>query len=128
MSHLFVKTEQTRRKIKFNQDVCAKSSDELFRSCGREETTIHLKRTERAITVLRLSLYENETVFRSINELLLLTTLPHLDHHFRDPNTGNLKKSFVFVVDNGVNMPQSPLIQMLLVRLLSYSETFLKYG
>ena len=81
---------------------------------------IHLKRTGRAITVLRLSLYENETVFRSVNELLYLMTLPHLDGHFRDPNTGKLKHSFVFVVDNGVDMPLSPLVQMLLVRLLRY--------
>ena len=114
MSHLFLKTEQTRRKIKFNQDVCANKSDGLFRLYAREETTIHLKRTGRAITVLRLSLHENETVFRSINEF------PHLDRHFRDPNTGKLKKSFVFIVDNGVDMPRSPLVQMLLVRLLRF--------
>ena len=92
----------------------------LFRSHGREETTIHLKRTGWAITVLRLSLYENETVVRSINEFLYLMTLPHLDGHFRDPNTGKLKQSFVFVVDNGVDMLRSPLVQMLLVRLLRY--------
>ena len=120
MSHLFLKTEQTRREITFNHDVGANKSDVLFRSHGREETKIHLKRTGQAITVLRLSLYENETVFRSFNELLFLMTLPHLDGHFRDPNTGKLKQSFVFVVDNGVDMPRSPLVQMLLVRLLRY--------
>ena len=120
MSHLFFKTEQTRRKIKFNHDIGTNKCDALFRSNGREVTTIHLKWTGRAITVLRLSLYENETVFRSINELLYLMMLPHLDGHFRDPNTGKLKQSFVFVVDNGVDMPRSPLVQMLLVRLLRY--------
>ena len=90
MSHLFLKTEQTHRESTFNQDVGANKSDVLFRSYGREETTIHLKRTGRAVTVLRLSLYENETVFRPINELLFLMTLPHLDGHFRDPTLENL--------------------------------------
>lgn len=89
-------------------------------SCGGKETTTHLKRTGRAITVLRLSRYENETVFWSINELLFLMTLPHLDKHFCDPNTGKLKQSFVFVVENGVDMPRNPLVQMLLVQLLKY--------
>lgn len=85
----------------------ADKSDELFRSYGREEKTIHLRKTGHAITVLRPSLYENETVFWSINELLFLMTLPRLDKHFCDPNTGKVKQSFVFIVDNGVDMPQS---------------------
>ena len=85
-----------------------------------QETTIHQKRIGRAITVIRLSLYENETVFRSINEILYLMTLPQLDYYFRDPNTRKLKQSFVFVVDNGVDMRRSPLVKMQLVRLLQY--------
>ena len=72
------------------------------------------------MTVLRLSYHENETVFRSINELLFLMTLPHLDSFFRDPSTGNLKQNFVFVVDNGVDIPRSPLVGVLLVRLQRY--------
>lgn len=88
----------------------------FFSSNEREETVIHQKRTGRAITVLRLSLYENETVFRSINEILYLMTLPQLDYYFRDSNTGKLKQSFLFVMD----MPRSPLVKMLLVRLLKY--------
>ena len=72
------------------------------------------------MTVLRLSHYENETVFRAINELLFLMTLPHLDSYFRNPNTRKFKQNFVFVIDNGVDMPQSPLVQMLLVRLQRY--------
>ena len=44
-------------------------------------------------------------------------TLPHLDSHFRDPSTGKLKQNVVFVVDNVVDMPRSPLVGLLLVRL-----------
>lgn len=120
MSHLLLKTEETRRDVKFTNNVGANASDVLFSSQEKEETTIHQTRTGWAVTVLRLSLYENETVFRSINEILYLMMLPHLDHYFRDLNTGKLKQSFVFVVDNGVDMPRSPLVQMLLVRLLKY--------
>lgn len=56
----------------------------------------------------------------SINEILYLMTLPQLDYYFRDSNNWKLKQSFVFVVDNGVDMPRSPLVKMLLVRLLRY--------
>ena len=52
MSHLFLKTEQTRREVKFNHHIGTNKSDVLFRSHGREETMIHLKRTGQAITVL----------------------------------------------------------------------------
>ena len=42
----------------------------------------------------------------------LLTKLG-LDTLFRDPYIGNLKKEFVFVVDNGpAEQPASPLVQM----------------
>ena len=92
----------------------------FFSSNEREETKIHQKWTGRAVTVLRPSLYENETVFCSINEILYLMTLPQLDHCFCDSNSGKLKQSFVFVEDNGVDMPRSPLVKMLLVRLLKY--------
>lgn len=56
----------------------------------------------------------------SINEILYLMTLPQLDYYFRDSNNWKLKQSFVFVVDNGVDMPRSALVKMLLVRLLRY--------
>ena len=72
------------------------------------------------MTVLRLSHYESETVFRSINELLFLMTLPHLDAYFRDPSTGKLKQNFVFAVKNVGDMPQSPLVGLLLVCLQRY--------
>mgnify|MGYP000067249341 CR=1 FL=1 len=86
----------------------------------KSETIIHRRRTGKALTVLRLSHYESETVFRSINELLFLMTLPHLDWYFLDPSTGKLKPNVVFVVDNSVDMPRSPLVGMLLVRLQRY--------
>ena len=72
------------------------------------------------MTVLRLSRYESEMVFGSINEFLFLITLPHLDSHFHDPSTGKIKQNFVFVVDNVVDMPRSPLVGLLLVRLQRY--------
>ena len=37
-----------------------------------------------------------------------------------EADESQMKQSFVFVVDNGVDMPRSPLVQMLLVRLLRY--------
>jgi hypothetical protein len=44
---------------------------------------------------------------------------PTLDFVFRNPSTGTLKSVFVFVVDNGpAEQPSSPLVQMLLIRLL----------
>ena len=121
MSHLFLKTVETSRESQRSHQLHPNTSDALLGSSSeKHETIIHQKRTGKAVTVLRLSHYENETVFRSVNELLFLMTLPHLDSHFRDPNTGKLKQNFVFVVDNGVDMPRSPLVQMLLVRLRRY--------
>ena len=121
MSHLFLKTEQTSRESRLSRQLKENKLDVLLGSSpGKSETVIHQKRTGKAVTVLRLSHYENETVFRSINELLFLMTLPHLDSYFRDPSTGKLKQNFVFVVDNGVDMPRSPLVGMLLVRLQRY--------
>ena len=69
------------------------------------------------MSVFQLSHYESETVFHSIKELLFLMTPTHLDSYFRDPRTGKLKQNFVFVVYNSVDMPQSPLVGMLLVHL-----------
>ena len=121
MSHLFLKTEETSRKSRLSRQQNQNKLDVLLGSLpGKSETIIRQQRTGKAVTVLRLSHYENETVFRSINELLFLMTLPHLDSYFRDPSTGKLKQNFVFVVDNGVDMPRSPLVGMLLERLQRY--------
>ena len=121
MSHLFLKTVETSCESQRSHQLHPNTSDALLGSSSeKHETIIHQKRTGKAVTVFRLSHYENETVFRSVNELLFLMTLPHLDSHFRDPNTGKLKQNFVFVVDNSVDMPRSPLVQMLLVCLRRY--------
>ena len=82
-------------------------------------TTLHLTRTGQGVTLLNLSFYEPETTFRCLNELLYLLTLSSLDCFFRDHKTGSLKKEFIFVVDNGPSeQPCSPLVQMVLVRLV----------
>ena len=48
-------------------------------------------------------------------------TLPSLDSFFRNPSTGKLKDEIILVVDNGPSeQPSSPLVQMLLVRLLKF--------
>ena len=121
MIHLFLKTEETRRESRLSHLLYQSKLDVLLAlSPGKSETIIHQKRTGMVVTVLQLSHYESETVFHSINELLFLMTLPHLDTYFCDPSSGKLKQNFVFVVDNGVNMPRSPLLGMLLVHLQRY--------
>ena len=48
-------------------------------------------------------------------------TLPSLDSLFRNPSTGKLKDEIILVVDNGPSeQPSSPMVQMLLVRLLKF--------
>jgi hypothetical protein len=115
MTHLFVQTTETARTVKFNTD---DNVQELFMTTlPRKEVMIHLKRSGKAATLLNLSYYEPETAIRSVNELLYLMTLPSLDSFFRNPSTGRLKDVLVSVVDNGVGMPRSPIVKMLLVRL-----------
>ena len=82
-----------------------------------KEVMIHLKRSGTAATLLNLSYYELETAIRSVNELLYLMTLPSLDSFFHNPLTGRLKDVLISVVDNGIEMPRSPIVKMLLVRL-----------
>ena len=50
--------------------------------------TVYVTRTGTPVTLLNLSLYEPETVFKCLNELFILLTKPALDHIFRDPDTG----------------------------------------
>ena len=65
--------------------------------------------------------FESETVFRCFNELLYIMTLPSLDSFFRNPSTGKLKDEIILVVDNGPSeQPSSPMVQMLLARLLKF--------
>jgi hypothetical protein len=73
------------------------------------------------VSLLYLSFYEPDTTFKCLNEFLYLLTLPSLDVLFRNPNTGKLKDEIIFVVDNGPSeQPSSPMVQMLLVRLLKF--------
>ena len=82
--------------------------------------TVYVTRTGTPVTLLNLSLYEPEMVFKCLNELFILLTKPALDHIFRDPDTRKLKSEFVFVfiVDNGPSeAPSNSMVQLCLVRL-----------
>ena len=86
-----------------------------------ESTILHLTRTGQTVTLLNLSFYEPDTTFKCLNEICYLLSLPELDTFFRDLATNKLKKEFIFVVDNGpAEQPSSSLVQMCLVRLLSF--------
>ena len=116
MTHLFVETKETGRDVSYNS---GNKIQELLMTITppRKEVTIRIKRSGKAVTLLNLSHYEPETAIRSVNALLYLMTLPALDHFFRNPSTGKLKEIIVSVVDNGVDMPRSPMVMMLLTRL-----------
>ena len=79
----------------------------------------HVTRTGKGITLLYLSLFEPDTTSKCMNEIFLLLTVPALDEFFWDAVTGELKKEFLFVVDNGPQeRPQNCLVQMCMVRIL----------
>ena len=79
-------------------------------------TTLHLKRTGQGVTLLNLSFFEPETTFRCLNEILYLLTIPALDPFFRNLSTAQLKREFIFIVDNGpAEQPNSPLVKMSLI-------------
>lgn len=85
------------------------------------ETTLYITRTGQPVSLLYLSFYEPDTAFKCLNEILYLLTLPSIDTLFRNPSTGKLKQEIIFVVDNGpAEQPSSPVVQMLLVRLLRF--------
>ena len=110
MTFLFLSTVVKRQPSSTLQEFDLSTSD-----C----TTLHLTRTGQGVTLINLSFYEPETTFRCITELLYLLTLSSLDCFFRDQKSGSLKKEFIFVVDNGPSeQPSSPLVQMVLVRLV----------
>ena len=115
MTHLLVETIETKRVMTLNK---TPKVQELFLSPSpRSDVVVRIKRTGKAITFLNLSHYEPETIFRSVNEFLYMTTLPALDTCFRNPETGQFKEILVSIVDNGIEKPRSPLVKMLLVRL-----------
>ena len=85
--------------------------DQSQSNCSIPVSNSSLTRTGQAVTLLNVSFYEPETTFKCLNEILYMLTLPALDDPFRDANTGNIKREWIFVVDNGLaEQPQSPLV------------------
>ena len=116
MTHLFLRTVITRRETSL---ISNPPINELDILSPFSSTVLHVTRTGKSITLINPSLLEPETTFRLFHEILFLLTKPELDTLFRNPKTELLKGEFVFVVDNGpAEFPSSPLVQMLLVRLL----------
>ena len=79
----------------------------------------HVTRTGKGITLVYLPFFEPDITFKCMNEIFLLLTVPALDEFFRDAVTGELKKVFLFVVNNGPQeRPQNYLVQKCMVRIL----------
>ncbi|CAB4029681.1 Hypothetical predicted protein [Paramuricea clavata] len=109
ISHLLMET-------KVSQQIT--TNDDVHCPVPCTESTIHLTRTGQAITLINISFFEPETVFRVFNEFFYLLSLPSLDAYFRNPKTGKLKEVISFVVDNGPSeAPSNLLVKLLLVRL-----------
>ncbi|CAG2257096.1 unnamed protein product [Mytilus edulis] len=84
MTHLFLKTI---------------SSDAIIQSSNL--TVMNVVRTGQPVTLVNISFFEPETVYRCFNELFHLLSIPALDIFFRNQETGNIRKKWIFVVDNG---------------------------
>ena len=115
MGHLFLESKYTVHSSlnPLPDDLCIESK--------ASTTTVHVTRTGEAVYLLNLSVYGPETVFRCINEIFKLLIEPSLDDHFRDPGSGKLKSTFIFVVDNGPSeCPSSSMVKMLLVRMAKF--------
>ncbi|CAC5424978.1 unnamed protein product [Mytilus coruscus] len=81
-------------------------------------TLMNVVITVEPVTLVSISFYEPETVFRCFNKLFHLLSIPALDSFYRNSVTGQLKKKWIFVVDNGPSeAPASSVVRMLLVRL-----------
>ena len=69
--------------------------------------------------------FELQTACRSFHEILLLLTFPALDKFFRDQE---LKREFVFIVDNGPVEPlASCLVQMCSIKTTSTYKDFFRW-
>ena len=79
ISHLFVETKVSQQS-NLNVDIHC--------PVPCTESTIHLTRTGQAITLINISYFEPETVFRVFNEFFYLLSVPSLDSFFRNPKTG----------------------------------------
>ena len=101
MTHLFMETELN------------------LESNSEEEFLYTVKRSGTAAILLNLSYFEPQTIQRAFNEIFLLLADPTLDKYFRNPETGQLKEHFTFIVDNGPSeAPSHPMVKMWLARLL----------
>ena len=86
-----------------------------------DTTVLQLTRTGQSVTLINISFYEPETTFKYLNEIFYLLSLSELDVFFRDSRTHELRKEWVFVVDNGpAEQPNCFLVKMCLVRLLNF--------
>ena len=96
-------------------------TERLVGSEKKLETII--TRGGKGCTLINLSYFESDSTYRRFNELFKLMTFPSLDHIFRSSITHQLKTKIAFIVDNGPGeAPSSPLVRMLLARLLKYID------
>ena len=78
-----------------------------------------VRRSGTPISIIYLAYFKLETTFNGMNELFDMMLQPELDHLFRS-ETGELKKHFSFIVDNGYGEDlDSPLTKMCLSRILN---------
>ena len=92
----------------------------IFESRSNQATASFNPSSGQCVTLINLSFYEPDTTFKCLNELCYLLTLTELDVFFRN-HIRQLRKEFIFVVDNGpAEQPISPLVRMCLARLLHF--------
>ena len=108
MTHLFIDTK-------------VKETKEEQIGMGSKVIKEYIVRSGQVYTFVNLSLAEPDTAYRRFNEIFRLLTVPALDGRFRNDVNDKLKRNFAFIVDNGPGeQPSSPIVQMLLVRLLCF--------
>ena len=95
MSHIFLKTEETSRESRLSRLQYQNKQE------GGDCSSIITSRKRNGLPFNQWAPVLNDTA----------------TSYFRDSSMGKLKQNFVFVVDNGVNMPGSSLVGMLFVRL-----------
>jgi hypothetical protein len=62
-----------------------------------------------------MSYFQPETAFKTLNEIFIMMINPETSHFIRNPYSGELKKYFIFVVDNGPSTaPINKIVEMFL--------------
>lgn len=93
---------------------------------GQEKKeTATITRGGKGLTLLNPSYFEADTTYRRFNEIFLILKDPALEHIFQKGTAAarRLIPKLGFLVDNGPGeAPSSPLVQILLVRLLKYLD------